>query len=213
MRYASPRAFRASLEQHLRTDASGPGGLPDAALLSRLRKRVTFERFLARLHAVAPGEWVLKGGFALELRLSGLARATKDIDVDWISAERDVADASSRLCSWTSGWVGRRTSSPLRSRYPRCSALRIFPPSQSRHCRSSDIWPRKRSMESSKCGIGSPCRRFCPHLPQAGKGRGRIRSWDPSRGRIRVRGTRSLRGWSIRSSPTDHSQGVGRRTT
>lgn len=92
MKYAGPKAFRAALEQRLRTDASGGGGSPDVALLSRLRKRVTFERFLARLHFVAPGEWVLKGGFALELRLADLARATKDIDVDWTSTSRDVVD-------------------------------------------------------------------------------------------------------------------------
>jgi len=37
--------------------------------VSRLRKRIVFERLLARLVVHAPGEWVLKGGFALELRL------------------------------------------------------------------------------------------------------------------------------------------------
>jgi hypothetical protein len=35
----------------------------------RLRKRVAFERFLAKLGAAEPGNWVLKGAFALELRL------------------------------------------------------------------------------------------------------------------------------------------------
>ncbi len=92
MKYAGPKAFRAALEQHLRTDASEGGSSPDAALLPRLRKRVTFERFLARLYFVAPDEWVLKGGFALELRLANLARTTKDIDVDWTSTDRDVVD-------------------------------------------------------------------------------------------------------------------------
>jgi len=92
MKYAGPKAFRAALEQRLRTDASAGDGPPDAALVSRLRKRVTFERFLARLFFVAPGEWVLKGGFALELRLAEVARTTKDIDVDWTSTNRDVVD-------------------------------------------------------------------------------------------------------------------------
>lgn len=50
--------------------------------LDRLRKRVAFERFLARLFEHDLSRWVLKGGYALELRLGGKARATKDIDLD-----------------------------------------------------------------------------------------------------------------------------------
>jgi len=37
--------------------------------IARERKRVAFDRLLARLIAVAPGRWILKGGFALDLRL------------------------------------------------------------------------------------------------------------------------------------------------
>jgi predicted nucleotidyltransferase component of viral defense system len=84
MRYASATAFRTALETRLnaaRTDAVG---------ISRLRKRVVFERLLARLHEVAPGAWVLKGGFALELRLGAFARTTRDIDVDWKLEEEDA---------------------------------------------------------------------------------------------------------------------------
>ena len=32
---------------------------------------------------MAPDGWYLKGGFALELRLGGKARSTKDVDIDW----------------------------------------------------------------------------------------------------------------------------------
>jgi hypothetical protein len=63
MQYHSPAAFRAALEARLKDEQTTEAGL------SRLRKRVTFERLLARLVAVAPDAWVLKGGFALELRL------------------------------------------------------------------------------------------------------------------------------------------------
>ena len=49
--------------------------------LMRLRKRVAFERFLARLVASESGGWVLKGAFALELRLGLRTRTTKDIDL------------------------------------------------------------------------------------------------------------------------------------
>ncbi len=47
----------------------------------RLRKRVAFERFLARLAIVDPQRWVLKGAFALDLRLGLRTRTTKDIDL------------------------------------------------------------------------------------------------------------------------------------
>ena len=76
MSYESARALRTALEQRLKNQATKGGNL-DAALLSRLRKRVAFERFLARLKDVAPEGWLLKGGFALELRLGDIARTTK----------------------------------------------------------------------------------------------------------------------------------------
>jgi predicted nucleotidyltransferase component of viral defense system len=42
---------------------------------------VAFDRFLARLAKKEPEAWVVKGGFALQLRLGSRARTTKDIDV------------------------------------------------------------------------------------------------------------------------------------
>ena len=42
----------------------------------RDRKRVAFDRLLARLAATAPDRWLLKGGFALDLRLAERARST-----------------------------------------------------------------------------------------------------------------------------------------
>jgi hypothetical protein len=64
----------------------------DGVGVSRLRKRVVFERLLARLQEVAPGRWYLKGGFALELRLGGLARTTKDVDIDWTVGEQEATE-------------------------------------------------------------------------------------------------------------------------
>jgi len=49
--------------------------------LARLRKRIAFELFLRRLVKVAPSKWVLKGAFALDLRLDVATRPTKDIDL------------------------------------------------------------------------------------------------------------------------------------
>jgi hypothetical protein len=49
--------------------------------LVRLRKMVAFDRFLSRLFSHGPDQWVVKGGFALQLRLGTNARTTKDIDL------------------------------------------------------------------------------------------------------------------------------------
>lgn len=76
-RYATAGAFRQALEARLQADARS-GGL----VLERLRKQVAFDRFLARLFppATKTVAWVLKGGYALELRFEQ-ARATRDIDL------------------------------------------------------------------------------------------------------------------------------------
>lgn len=87
MRYRDAGAFRQALEQRLRTRAAG-----DGARLARDRKRVAFDRLLARLNETAPDRWLLKGGFALDLRLSDRARATRDIDIDWQAAEEELFD-------------------------------------------------------------------------------------------------------------------------
>jgi predicted nucleotidyltransferase component of viral defense system len=76
VRYETANAFRTALEQRLKNEAEASG----VALL-RLRQRVAFERFLARLAASESSVWVLKGAFALELRLVLRARTTKDIDL------------------------------------------------------------------------------------------------------------------------------------
>jgi hypothetical protein len=49
--------------------------------LVRLRKMVAFERFLARLMVNQAGDWLLKGGLALQWRLGNVARTTRDLDM------------------------------------------------------------------------------------------------------------------------------------
>ncbi|HEY0280932.1 MAG TPA: nucleotidyl transferase AbiEii/AbiGii toxin family protein [Solirubrobacterales bacterium] len=92
MRYESAGAFRMALEQRLKTEAAETG-----LGLARLRKRVAFELFLRRLVQVAPDRWVLKGALALDFRLGGASRATKDIDLgrddDEEAAIEDIAAA------------------------------------------------------------------------------------------------------------------------
>lgn len=87
MKYATPEAFRTALEQRLLRRAHETG-----VSLARLRKRVAFERLLARLLFVAPESWVLKGGLALDFRLPDRARSTVDMDL----ARRDGEGAASR---------------------------------------------------------------------------------------------------------------------
>lgn len=76
MRYRTAEAFRAALDQRLKNEAAARG-----VALIRLRKRVGFERFLARLLVTQPADWILKGAFALDVRLGLATRSTKDIDL------------------------------------------------------------------------------------------------------------------------------------
>ena len=64
MSYDSPRALRTALEHRLLQRTSETG-----ISLDRLRRRVVFERVVARLSSAEPGAWVVKGGMALEVRL------------------------------------------------------------------------------------------------------------------------------------------------
>ena len=76
MRYQTDNAFRTALEARLRQRAD-----QDGEPILRLRKRVVFERCMVRLQQDENSPWVLKGGFALELRLGNMARMTKDLDL------------------------------------------------------------------------------------------------------------------------------------
>lgn len=76
MKYETGYGFRMALEMRLKAE-SARQKLP----LIRLRKAVAFDRLLARLSADANSDWILKGGFALQVRLLDRARTTKDIDL------------------------------------------------------------------------------------------------------------------------------------
>ncbi len=82
-RYKTPAAFRAALEDRLKQRA------PDQSALDRSRRQVVFDRMLARLERETPGQWVVKGGTALEIRLPGRARRTKDLDM---ATRQDTTD-------------------------------------------------------------------------------------------------------------------------
>ncbi|MFZ1396188.1 MAG: nucleotidyl transferase AbiEii/AbiGii toxin family protein [Candidatus Promineifilaceae bacterium] len=69
MKFATPQAFRQALEDRLRQEYPHHH-------IPRLRKMIAFERFMTRLNE----DWVLKGGYALQLRTEQ-ARTTQDIDL------------------------------------------------------------------------------------------------------------------------------------
>lgn len=73
--YATANAFRIALETRLKGVAKEEG-----TDLQRLRRQVAFDRFLARLFPNRETPWILKGGYALEVRMHQ-ARTTKDIDL------------------------------------------------------------------------------------------------------------------------------------
>jgi len=73
--YATAGAFRRALEERLKSMSQA-----EQIDINRLRRQVSFDRLLARLFRQDPAPWVLKGGYALELRFKS-ARSTIDIDL------------------------------------------------------------------------------------------------------------------------------------
>lgn len=104
-RYQTPQGFRRGLLEQLRRRAEGQQIDPQ-----RLHRIVSFDRFLVRLNEDQRVSLLLKGGYAVELRLPGRARSTEDIDLlvadpgaltsidlDWTHAIREVLqDAADR---------------------------------------------------------------------------------------------------------------------
>jgi hypothetical protein len=92
MTYDTPQALRMALEHRLlvRSEETGIG-------LDRLRRRVLFERLVARLEIAEPSQWILKGGMALEVRLEDAARLTKDVDLGLRDPIADSTELHERL--------------------------------------------------------------------------------------------------------------------
>lgn len=76
MKYSTGVAFRQALGDHIRK-LNLESGVP----VDRIRKMIAFDRYLDRLLQMYPDRWVVKGGFALQLRIGDQARTTKDIDL------------------------------------------------------------------------------------------------------------------------------------
>jgi hypothetical protein len=69
-------AFKKALEDHLRRRAN-QHNIP----LSTMQLKFVIERLLARLFRKPNPPWLLKGGFAMDLRFRPRARTTKDVDL------------------------------------------------------------------------------------------------------------------------------------
>ena len=74
-KYASATTFRFALEDRLKRLAQ-----EEKIDLQRVRRQAAFDRLLCRLFAKPDAPWLLKGGYAMELRLK-TARTTRDIDL------------------------------------------------------------------------------------------------------------------------------------
>ena len=84
-RYEDAEAFRSSLDQRIR-NASPETGTPH----DRLRKDVAFHRLVARFVAANDDRWAIKGGVALLWRVAAAARATRDVDANWLGTSDDL---------------------------------------------------------------------------------------------------------------------------
>lgn len=83
--FATPAAFKASLEARLKTIAAQRN-----TDINSLRLKLVMERLLARLFTQPNPPWVLKGGYAMELRFRPRARTTRDIDLTCASDGKDT---------------------------------------------------------------------------------------------------------------------------
>ena len=94
--FATAAAFRQSLETRM---AASYG----TARVQRARKRVAVERLVVRLQEQRPSGFLVKGGFALEMRLEGRFRTTRDLDVaadaEISTDTEDVTDELENACA------------------------------------------------------------------------------------------------------------------
>lgn len=91
--YATAAAFRQALEKRLLNLA-----LAEGVDLHRLRRQVAFDRLLCRLFRQPTAPWLLKGGYALELRLAA-GRTTRDVDLALCAPLDGAGNIATRILS------------------------------------------------------------------------------------------------------------------
>ena len=85
--YDNPESFRQALQARLRNVAADRD-----VSVQDLQLRFLMERLLARLFHEPTPPWILKGGFAMELRYRPRARTTRDIDLTISDANESSLD-------------------------------------------------------------------------------------------------------------------------
>ena len=83
--------FRKNLELNLKKHSIQTG-----ENIHRLRRKVAFDRLLARIFSKERSSFFLKGGYAMELRIAR-ARATKDMDLTYLGRISDSKEPMSEL--------------------------------------------------------------------------------------------------------------------
>ncbi len=87
-RYETASGLGTALEERLKRTSRD-----EAVDLQRLRRQVAFDRFLSRLFFSSNTDWILKGGYAMELRFR-TARTTKDLDFTVRAVPKGVGDGT-----------------------------------------------------------------------------------------------------------------------
>ena len=93
-KYNTPHALLMSINDRLQTISNN-----EKIAIVRLRRHLAFDRLLIRLFNMKRCPWVLKGGYAMELRIQ-CARATKDIDLamfEHLVSSKDFEKQSSAI--------------------------------------------------------------------------------------------------------------------
>lgn len=89
-KYTDAASFRRALEDRLNKISK-----KDAIDILRLRRDVAFSRFLSRLFSKSKSPWVLKGGYAMQLRIDQ-ARTTKDVGLAMRDLKLSSEDPNTR---------------------------------------------------------------------------------------------------------------------
>lgn len=84
-KYTTAGALRQALEERLKGISRH-----EHTDFQRLCRQVAFDRFLARLSSLGSPDWILKGGYAMELRFDA-ARSTRDLDFTLRKGHSDSA--------------------------------------------------------------------------------------------------------------------------
>jgi hypothetical protein len=92
--YGTPQALRAAVTDRLRTIADARG-----AQLTDLLRQFAYDRFLARVFAHDPEQWVLKGATAMLARLGPGSRHTLDVDLYRSAGTLDEAEDALRAAA------------------------------------------------------------------------------------------------------------------